>query len=405
MTIRPSDEACGACGAAPKRSASTRSDEDKQRVERRVFETELEAKLLRALREEWRGINDCYFQGSMSTPLFELGQASTRLGQWCPETRRIELSRELVVGCAWGEVVEVLKHEAAHQYVHEVLRVQRETPHGPSFRRVCHERGIDAAGSGEGARDQVTTDGQPSVLKIVRRVRKLLALAESPNRNEAEAAASAAQRLMLRHNIDERCAHDRVGAASDGALVYRFRHLGRPTGRVFEHQRWLARILADYFFVEVIWVRVYRPAEGKHGSVIEVCGAEENLAMAGFVHEFLLAAAVRSWGAYKREQNIRSNRDRLTYMAGVMRGFVDKLEAQRDRLREEGLIWVPHADLGDYYRRRHPFTRSARSSGQRRNLAYFSGAEAGRTLVLSRPVAAREGAGERSGGRRMLPPA
>ena len=43
------------------------------------------------------------------------------LGRYSHETRSIELSRAFLHTAAWGGVVEVLKHELAHQFVFEVL--------------------------------------------------------------------------------------------------------------------------------------------------------------------------------------------------------------------------------------------------------------------------------------------
>src|SRR6202030_3022245 len=118
--------------------------------------------------------------------------------------------------------------------------------------------------------------------RAVERIARLLALAESPNVHEAEAATLAAQRLMLKYNIDAR---------TRPPTGYDFRTLGVPTGRVEESQRILAGILARHFFVEVIWIPVYRPLEGKRGSVLEVCGSPANLEMAAYGHAFLTHTA------------------------------------------------------------------------------------------------------------------
>jgi hypothetical protein len=60
----------------------------------------------------------------------------SRLGRWIESTRTLEISRPLVLEQPWGIVVEVLKHEMAHQYVSEVLGERHETAHGPNFRPV-----------------------------------------------------------------------------------------------------------------------------------------------------------------------------------------------------------------------------------------------------------------------------
>ena len=43
-------------------------------------------------------------------------------------------------------MVEVLKHEMAHQYAHEILGARDESAHGEAFRTVCQRLGIDASG-------------------------------------------------------------------------------------------------------------------------------------------------------------------------------------------------------------------------------------------------------------------
>jgi hypothetical protein len=283
-------------------------------------------------------------------------------------------------------VVEVLKHEMAHQFVHEVLGRTEESAHGPAFQNLCELLGIDpsAAGmpSGDGKSDEDT--------RVLGRIAKLLALAESANVHEAQAAMSAAQRLMLKYNLesvaDPRRAH-----------AYGFRHLGKPTGRVTEAERLLGTILGSHFFVEVIWVPVYRAAEGKRGSVLEACGTPANLEMAAYVHAFLTHTSEQLWREHKRDKRIRGDRDRRTYLAGVMLGFLEKLNAQKVASKEQGLVWVGDSDLTDFYRKRHPRIVQVRHMGSRRTEAHHHGREAGRRIVLTKPVA-----GGPSGGVKLL---
>ena len=319
-------------------------------------------------------MNLTFFKGALRRPQLRLSDASARLGQWDGGLRSIELSRALILQRPWGEVVEVLKHEVAHQFVDECLAVD-EPPHGPTFRGICERLGIH--GSPQLATDEA--GGEPAAEdRIVTKIRKLLALADSPNQHEAENAASLAQKLMLRFNVEV----DALPARPD----FGFRQVGVASGRIFEHQRRVAVILGEHFFVEAIWVPAYRPREGKRGSVLEICGSRPNLAMAAYVHDFLHATAERLWKAYRRERGIASNRDRRTFLAGVMEGFEGKLDAQRTEFRREGLVWVPHAELGRYFRRRHPYVRSVRGAGVRRSDAYAEGQRAGGEIVLSRPV-------------------
>ena len=339
----------------------------------------LEAALVRELRATWRQLNDAYFRGGLAVPTLELVALRATLGRWVPDTRTIEISLPLVVEKPWGVVVEVLKHEMAHQYVHEILGEKSETPHGPAFRDACARLGVDARASGLPSSGAAADPAERDVGddRTLTRISRLLALAESPNRHEAEAAMAAAQRLMLKHNLEAVRTH--------AARAYGFAHLGRPTGRVGEHERLVAMILGKHFFVEAIWVPVYRAREGKRGSLLEICGTYANLSIAEYAHGFLHGTAERLWTDHKRAQGL-TERERRTFLAGVMAGFADKLARQEATSRADGLVWVKDGDLGGYLRRRHPHVRHVRHAGQRRNDTWAHGREAGRKIVLHRPV-------------------
>jgi hypothetical protein len=336
---------------------------------------ELETALLRELRASYQDLNASYFKRALRPASIRLSDNEARLGQWDPAHRSIEMSRTLIVSHAWGTVLEVLKHEMAHQYVHEVLGRTAEPAHGPAFREVCERLGIDARASGM-PRAGGSTD--PGLVKILERVSQLLALAQSSNVHEAQAATSLAQKLMLKYNLESAAVGARRG--------YDFRHLGVPSGRITESERVLSIILGEHFFVEVIWVPVYRPLEKKRGQVLEICGTPANLEMAAYVHAFLTDAAERLWREHKRGEGISGNRDRRTYLAGVMEGFRDKLAAETRKHREQGLVWIGDADLEAYYRRRHPHIRHSRTAGHLRTDAHVAGRSAGRRLVLHRGI-------------------
>lgn len=338
----------------------------------------LEAKLLARLVGEWDAINAGFFREVLRRPVFRLSDTRTQLGQWNPAMRGLELSRPLVLEHPWAVVVEVLKHEVAHQFVDEVMRAD-EPPHGPTFQRVCEQLGIAGHARAELPPPPAVADDPEN--RVVQRIRKLMALAESPNQHEAEAAAIAARKLMLRFNIEIE-----KGSPDDAAARYGFRHLGRPSGRILEHDRRLALILTTYFFVDGLWVPVYRPREGKRGSVLEICGLEPNLAMAEHVHTFLSATALRLWDAYRKTTEQTSNRDRQAFLAGVMVGFESKLATQSEQFQEQGLVWVPGAERAAFFKRRYPRTQTVRRGGATRNDAYAQGQEAGSNIVLSKPV-------------------
>lgn len=334
---------------------------------------------MRAIHDSYGSINGSLFKFKLKPPALELVEGTERLGRWVPAVRTLELSRDLLVHHGWGVLLEVLKHEMAHQYVDEVLGVQDEPSHGPAFRKVCEERAIDARAAGA----PVAGEDAPNN-PILERISKLLALAESPNEHEAQAAMSAAQRLMLKHNIEAAVSGSRSG--------YCFRYLGEPSGRLAEHVRGLAAILGDFFFVQVIWMPMWRVTEGKRGKVMEVCGTRENVELAAYVHDFLTYTSDALYRADRKLRGDRSHRARRKFLAGVMSGFRLRLLNERQKSEAQGLVWTSDPDLEGYFRRRHPHLRWTRYSVSARDEAYSRGQTAGRSIVLHRGVKAGAGA-------------
>lgn len=340
--------------------------------------------LLRELAREYTEINYTYFGNRLEALPLSLSEDRGRVGCFVPEPRRIELSRDLVLNHSWGDVVEVLKHEMAHQFVHEILGHHDESSHGPSFQRTCERMGIDPNATYQ------PTSG-PSRSPILDRIKKLLALANSPNRHEAETAMRMAHRLMLRHNLQ----HVSTDAVSG---EYGYRHLGRPTGRVFECDRLLASVLGQYFFVQPIWISVFRVSDQKRASVLEIIGRPENLDMAEYVFSFLQRAGEALWSEHKRENGIKRDADRRAFLAGVMHGFADKLRAERKHEEASGIVWVGDPRANEYFRKRYPRIRHTSHGSTGGTEAGRYGRKAGRELVLHRPLA--KGA---SGTTRALP--
>jgi hypothetical protein len=336
----------------------------------------LEAALVRELRARYDWDNRSRFGGRLTPPVIVLSDATSHLGRWHSATRMLELSRTLVMERPWLEVASVLEHEMAHQFVDEVLRVRGETAHGETFRRVCADRGIDAraAGAPDPARPE---EGGDATDRVLDRIRKLLALAGSPNQHEAEIAMRKAHELMLRHNVEL--------SAARTECSYEIRHLGEPEKRGTRVESEIAGLLSELFFVKVIRVPVYLSQLGRSGLVYEIAGTRANVEMAAHVWAFLLATADRLWAENRHDTRVRSGRDRLIYQSGVIRGFHDKLTGERKDLVQTGLVWVGDGDLDRFYRARHPHVVTRRRN-VRINGAHAAGREAGRTVVLHKPV-------------------
>lgn len=335
---------------------------------------ELERALLHALAHAWDTVNYQHFRNALRRPVLGLHDGGSCLGSWNLEDRSLSFSRDFVSGAPWTQVKEVLKHEMAHQYAHEVLGATTEPPHGPTFQQVCAQHGFDATAAGQ------PPGGPGEESPILRRIAKLLALAESPNLHEAEVAMKQAQRLMLKHNVESAAAAAREG--------YSFRHVGVPKARRTAAEKALANLLERFFFVLPIWVPYFVVEQGKDSWILELCGSPSNLDVAAWVHDFLTQTAERLWKQHKRAHGIRSDADRRLFVLGVMRGFSLKLNSGVVETRQEGLVWKGDPQLSAYYHRRYPRRVSSAAASVHVNEAYLSGHRAGQEIVLSRPVTA-----------------
>lgn len=324
----------------------------------------MSAEVLGALKHAWGTLNGTLFRGALRPAVIELSDGA-RLGSWTRRTRTIALGRGLVEGQPWPVVVEVLKHEMAHQYVDEVLRVTDETAHGRAFRKVCADIGADPRAAGTPVAEVEDA--------AVRKVRKLLALAQSGNRHEAEAAAKAAHKWMRKHNID----------VLGDPTTFGVRVVGRAAWR---HQAWekaLAGLIAQHFFVHAVWVPAW--LGDKWGKQLELSGRPENLDLAEHVHALVSEVADRSWRAHKRRRGSKG-RERGRYLAGVVMGFGEQLAGEAAALEETGLVWVGDPHLDEFLGRRYPRLRAGRGVRVRGDAAWQSGREAGRKLVLNKPI-------------------
>ena len=202
---------------------------------------DLKQACIRRLARDWSCFNYWYLGSKLRRPALEVEEVESRWGRWDPATRTISISARHLLEAPWDTVLETLKHEMAHQYVDEVLRLDGALPHGEAFRRASKMLAIDSA-IGAVAPGSAPAEGEDAAR--LRKIRRLLALAESPNVHEAEAALAKANELLLKYNIDL--------AASEHERAYCHRTVGSPTNRRSKYVMILAGLLAEHFFVETI---------------------------------------------------------------------------------------------------------------------------------------------------------
>jgi len=326
----------------------------------------------------WRHYNEEYLAGALRLPVVEVVDSVAVLGRWHAAERRLAIAARHIERDPWLDVLDTLRHEMAHQYVGEVLKVDDETAHGEAFRRACQKLRCSPRASTASKRGAVADED-----RLMQRLRKVLSLADSPNEHEAETAVQKARLLLLRYNIDI--------VALDAARQFSRRALGSIKGRRASYELWLALILQEYFFVETIWAETYIAARDRTGTVLEIYGTDANLDMAAYVYDYLTQLLPPLWNAYRSAQGLDSNRERQRYWAGVLEGFYHKLQDQDQHMhgeKEDLMRWKGDERLRQYYAHINPRVRVRYGRGVEPSEAYRAGLVDGRNVQIHRPVAA-----------------
>lgn len=330
--------------------------------------------ILGHVRNLWHHFNDDLLNGALIPPTFSLMPSRRMLGCWKPKTREICIS-ESMLNYAMLELEHVLKHEMAHQYADEILKASSdhgETAHGNGFRYACAKLGINHF-----ARYQA--QGEPPA--IIRRITKLLQLAESQNVHEAEAALAKARDLMEKYEIE-------LGLEeSDFCYAY----LGQAIAQKSMLVRSIAATLGRFFNVELLWIQTEQIATGKSMWMLEVMGTPANLEIAQYIYDYLMHELEYLWLQLRRKDpTIKGRSLKRDFQYGVIRGLQDKLameEAAQAEIRPAAsteLLQIKHARLDAFSQQRHPHRRASRKSYFRKTDAFYSGLEEGRKLEINR---------------------
>ncbi|MCP4114821.1 MAG: DUF2786 domain-containing protein [Desulfobacteraceae bacterium] len=354
---------------------------------------ELEQGILAMLYHEWEqvvwglSLREPTLAARLKRPGILISEMKSTLGQWDPLLGEISLGRELVRKGRWDSVCEVLRHEMAHQLASTFAESRNEKPHGRRFVACCAAIGANpkASGTYKSLEERVWGEGASENDRIMLKVKKLMGLATSRNRHEAELAAAKAGELIARYNLEHIKSNEKRNFES---II-----ITTPSLKRTQAESLAAGILHAHYFVKPVWVPVYLPDRGKMGRALEISGTPTNVRIADYVFAFVLNYALKSWKDYKAANP--SCRARSGYMTGVVLGFRQKLDqsqkqrcAQTEEGRDQALVPVKDGQLAAYVDRRYPRVRStSRVHASTSREAYSDGLEKGKDLVVSKAIA------------------
>ena len=212
-----------------------------------------------------------------------------------------------------------------------------------------------------------------------------MALAQSHNQYEAEAAMAKAHELIAKYNIDL--------LARDEDRIFVSVSVGSPALRHFREEYYLSNLLQDYYFVYGIWISTYVLEKGKMGSVLEISGTVQNVKIAEDVYDFVKLFIDSQWSRYNEDKSL--NRYRKTdFSVGVIEGFRSKLrlKTRKEKILPDkyGLMKLGDPLLRNHIHYRYPHTTVIKGKDIKKDEAVLKdGICAGKELIISKGITMR----------------
>ncbi|MFH1154129.1 MAG: SprT-like domain-containing protein [Pseudomonadota bacterium] len=373
----------------------------------------LEKHILAMLFHEWDqavrnlGLARPDLVSGMQRPGIFITDLGKTLGQWHHQCHEIRMSRALVTGARWDSICEVFRHEMAHQLASTFPESHGQPSHGPLFRECCEWLGANprASGSYQTLEERIWGRGgdgpEDENDRILLKVKKLMGLAGSGNRHEAELAAAKAAELIARYNID---IIDRDRDRTFESIV-----ITKPALKRSQAEILMVGVLNSYYFVRCVWIPVFVPDRERMGTALEISGTSTNIRLADYAFHYVMSCADRYWDLYRGEHP--GCRSGSGFRTGVVYGFrkrldqslapgVEKCAAASPAVRTSpvasslelaGVLVIPEdRRLSSYVKGRYPGLRTSRVRQTTTSLSAFeSGLARGRALVVSKGITVR----------------
>ena len=346
-----------------------------------------------------------YHRVGLSPVVIQLADMTSAWGKWDSFFRTITLSRRLITEYSWDVVLEILKHEMAHQYVTDHFGEAGETAHGEAFKEACAKLGVAnwAARATGDIPDKIPTLRERVLSKdderLLDRVEKLLSLAQSANEHEALLAMERVREIYAKHNLVK----IKQAQCSDNMDSL---FLTRRKKKTDTTETKILSILNDHFRVKVIHTNLYDAKACERFKAAEILGRRENILMAEFVYHFLSQQCESLWAEHKKITRCRGTL-RKSYQLGVLSGFSQKL-SQNNPVTENSLAGtgislsevtalqkIDSDELKDFLSIRYPrISKKSWGGGRVDSGTFATGQSVGRSLNLNKPV----GSSSRFGG-------
>jgi len=330
------------------------------------------------------------FQLKLKPPVMTLSSGHQTLGHWNPSTRTLSVSIDLIESKPWSLVLEVLRHEMAHQVVTEIFGSTEG--HGRLFRKACKMTGASESASHATIETRQYLPDKPGQdteeERLLRRAKKLLALSRSGNAHEAFLAMQKVRELNAKFNIHalrQLCGQNFVST-----------YISHKKKRTEQWQSLIAALLSKFYSVSVIHTSLYDSGARQEFKAFEIMGLKRHVILSEYIYWFICNNLPGLWSEYKKESGKKGLKSRNQFCQGVVSGLSEKLEATSPPVnsqekdtgqRSNGLLVIEAQKLQRFVRHRHPDLRTDTLKSVRWDkIAYEAGKKKGHELNLHKGI-------------------
>ena len=244
--------------------------------------------------------------------------------------------------------------------------------HGKEFHSVCRRFKFNQEVSSATIEldDLSKTMSTTQEDKVLSKIKKLLQLSKSDNKNEAELATCKANDLIRSHNL-QFIEHPST-TETETALV-----------RVLESRRLSGKLQAIYkimhhFFVAPIF------SYGDGSVSLELIGEKHNVICAEYVANFLDKTLEKLYRISKVKEGISGTRAKNSFMLGVADGFIKKMTPSKLTIQQNKNIIHLQGQVAEHLNKVYPRVRQQKSKGiQIDRNAELIGHEIGKNLSVT----------------------
>jgi hypothetical protein len=207
----------------------------------------------------------------------------------------------------------VIRHELAH-YLTFINYGETAQPHGVEFRTFCQQMGWGE----EIHKATVCLEGRQDVSgleesSVFRKIQKLMALATSSSKNEAEQAMIKSQQLLLKHCIDSKY----IGCEDDEKVFLK---------RIMKQKKENAKMRSIGKILETFFVNTVYHRAGDF-TYLEILGNAVNIEIAEYVAKVLDFELDKLWNQAQQSSHLRGTTAKNSFFLGLAKGYCNKIQA------------------------------------------------------------------------------